>query len=93
MLNIFFHWMFSCNTKPEKEKDVDGFDLAKFFSPCILELKKNIRQLPARHCVLVIAARGVPSGFFLVSQTKTTKISNWMHLPPSNSHHQDYGHF
>ena len=33
MLNIFFHWMFSCNTEPEKEKDVDGFDLANFSAP------------------------------------------------------------
>ena len=72
--------------KTWKDKDVDGFHSCQFFSPCILELNKNIRQLPARPCVLVIAARGV-------AKQKSTNRSNWMHLPPSNSHHQDYGHF
>lgn len=73
MLNIFFHWMFCFNKQLEKEKDVDGFDLANFSAPASSNWKKTIRQLPARHCVLVIAARGVPSGFFLVRRTKINK--------------------
>ena len=72
MLNIFFHWMFSCNKKLEKEKDVDGFDLANFSAPASSNWKKH----PAVTSTPLRFGDRSPWGalrIFLASRTKINK--------------------